>query len=237
VIAAWSQQLGVAVQAHELPFATVRSMTPEAFVVFLSSALQARAVVVGEDFRFGRDRSGDLPQLARLAEAHGMVLAVVPAVCAFGAPISSSRVRAALAAGDVAQTSACLGRPYRLVGKVVRGDGRGRQLGFPTANCAERENLTPGGGVYAAWATVGEGSDAPVLRAAVNIGRLPSVGEDRPITVEAHFLDHALECYGRRLALDLVARLRDEQRFADLDALRSQIARDVAAARTLLAQP
>jgi riboflavin kinase/FMN adenylyltransferase len=234
VLAAWAQQLRCRLRTVAVPFATVRPMLPAQFIDFLADQLGAQAVVVGEDFRFGRDRSGDLSQLAALAGARALAVAVVGVVAAGGSAISSSRIRADLAVGEVALTALCLGRPYRLVGTVVRGDGRGRRLGFPTANLSRRENQEPGLGVYAAWAELIVGSRALRLRAAVNIGHLPTVGADRPLTVEAHFLDPAPDCYDCRLALDFVVRLREERRFGDLEELRAQIARDVAAAAAAL---
>jgi riboflavin kinase/FMN adenylyltransferase len=234
VLELWSRQLGHPVQAREVPFALVRTMEPEAFVSYLATELHTHAIVVGDDFRFGIHRSGDLPTLMRLAPEHAIGIAVVPSVSQGGASISSSRVRAALAVGQIEETTACLGRPHRLIGTVVRGDGRGRTIGFPTANCSQRENLAPGSGVYAAWAYLDGAGPERRLRAAVNIGRLPTVGDDRPLTVEAHLLDYHQDCYGSRLALDFIARLRDERRFADLSALRSQIEQDVGAARRAL---
>jgi riboflavin kinase/FMN adenylyltransferase len=142
-----------------------------------------------------------------------------------GAVASSSRVREALAAGDVATAALCLGRPHRLVGTVVRGDGRGRRLGFPTANLGRPRNQAPAPGVYAARAVLPGGT----WPAAVNVGVLPTVGADRPLTVEAHLIGYAGDCYGADLALDLTARIRDERRFASLDELKVQIARDIAA--------
>lgn len=234
VLASWSRMLHAEVGALEVPFATVRPMLPAQFIDFLADRLGARAVVVGEDFRFGRDRSGDLAQLAALAGTRSLALAVVGVVVAGGAAISSSRIRAALAAGEVGDTAACLGRPYRLVGSVVRGDGRGRRLGFPTANLGGRENQEPGPGVYAAWAELAVAGGTLRLRAAVNIGRLPTVGAERPLTVEAHFLDPAPDCYDCRLALDFAVRLREERRFGSLEELRAQIARDVTATAAAL---
>ncbi len=234
VLAAWAGELGCEVRSLAVPFATVRPMLPAQFIDFLADRLGARAVVVGEDFRFGRDRSGDLAQLAALAGARQLALAVVGVVAAGGSAISSSRIRAALAAGEVADITSCLGRPYRLVGTVVRGDGRGRRLGFPTANLGGRENQEPGPGVYAAWAELAMGARTLRLRAAVNIGHLPTVGAERPLTVEAHFLDPAPDCYDCRLALDFAVSLRAERRFASLDELRAQIARDVVLAAAAL---
>jgi riboflavin kinase/FMN adenylyltransferase len=225
VLGEWSRLLGNEIGVIELPFASVRGMTPAAFVAHLRSTLDAGAVVVGEDFRFGRDRGGDATMLRQLADAAGLTLAVVPAVLHDGVVVSSSGVRAALASGDVALAASLLGRPHRLDGTVVRGDGRGRALGIPTANLGGRGNQEPAPGVYAGWAEL----DGRRLPAAINVGHLPTIGDGRPLTVEAHLLGWSGDCHGRRLALDLVARLRGEQRFAGMEALVAQIRADIAA--------
>ena len=191
----------------------------------------AQALVVGEDFRFGRDRIGDSATLRELAIAMGMQVAVLPPVRHEGTMISSSAVRSALAAGDVALAAALLGRPHRLVGTVVRGDGRGRQLGIPTANLGDRANQEPGPGVYAAWAEV----DGQRLPAALNVGHLPTVGGARPLTVEAHLIDWSTDIYGHPLTFDLIARVRGEQRFDSIAALVNQIQQDVMTVKQLLA--
>ena len=231
VLAEWSQQLGQPVGTVELPFTEVRPMTPAAFVAHLAARFGRCALVVGEDFRFGHGRSAGAAELSSLASAVGCQVAIVPPVLHAGAPVSSSRVRSALADGDVALAAELLGRPYRLAGVVQRGDGRGRTIGVPTANLGAREVQEPASGVYAAWGVFDDGRRFP---AAVNVGNVPTAGAERPLTVEAHLLGFDGDCYGRVLALDLVRRLRNEQRFADLAALTAQIARDVAAVRSLL---
>lgn len=231
VLKDWSLSLGATVDERELPFADIRGMSPNEFVAHLRTAHDATAVVVGEDFRFGRDRGGDAIALRALAEAHGMQAAVVAPVMHVDEPVSSSRVRAALAAGDVALAGALLGRPHRLVGTVVRGDGRGRKLGIPTANLGGCTNLEPASGVYAAWAHL----DGQRLPAALNIGHVPTAGNDRPLTVEAHLIGWNGDCYGRTLGLDLIAHLRGEHRFDTLDALVAQIHADIATVPAMLA--
>ena len=230
VLAEWSQTLGATVAVVEVPFARIRGMSPREFIAHVRTTCGTQALVVGEDFRFGRDRGGDAATLRELATASGMQVAILPAVRHGDAVVSSSRVRAALADGDVTLTTALLGRPHRLLGTVERGDGRGRQLGIPTANLGERANQEPASGVYAAWAHL----DGHRLPAALNVGRLPTVAGDRPLTVEAHLIGWSGDCYGRPLALDLVARLRGEQRFANLDELVAQIRSDIAAASLIL---
>ena len=230
VLAAWSAQLPRPVAEVTLPFAAIRPLDAAAFVALVRTRCAARALVVGDDFRCGRGRATSAQELVGLAAAQDVEVAIVPPVAWAGAPVSSSRVRQALAAGDLATVTGCLGRPYRVSGTVVRGDGRGRALGVPTANLAERPSADPAGGVYAAWAEL----DGRRLAAAVNVGHLPTVGAARPLTVEAHLLDWSGDCYDRILHLDLVARLRDERRFSGLEALKAQLALDIAAARSAL---
>lgn len=231
VLGTWGAELGRTVAELELPFAGIRGLSPEAFIAQLATDHGIGGIVTGRNFRFGRDRSGDAAQLATLCAERGLASRVVDLVAVAGGSVSSSRVRDELAAGRVEVVSELLGRPHRVLGTVLRGDGRGRQLGFPTANCGQRLNLAPGPGVYAAWAHLDGGDPIP---AAVNVGHLPTLGDERPLTVEAHLIGWDGDCYGTAIGLDLVARLRDERRFESLDALRGQIAADVARAGELL---
>ena len=219
VLAGWAGHPDEAAAA----FAELRALDAAGFLDWLRRSHAATALIVGADFRCGRGRLAGVVELAPLCAARGLTLAVVEPVQVGGAAASSSRVREALAAGDVAAAARCLGRPHRLVGRVVRGDGRGRGLGFPTANLGQPRNQAPAPGVYAARAVIAGASWA----AAVNVGVLPTLGADRPLTVEAHLLGYAGDCYGADLALDLTVRIRDERRFASLDALKAQIAVDV----------
>lgn len=220
------------VRETTLPFADIRGLDPAAFLHRVH-ALGVGAVVVGEDFRFGRDRSGNATELPALAQAAGLQCQVIAAVRDERGVISSSRVRAALAAGDCATVHQDLGRWHRLHGTVVHGEGRGRRLGVPTCNIGRWLNQPPGPGVYAAWARLDD-SEA-VIPAAVNAGHLPTVGGGRPFTVEAHLLDWAGDAYDRRISIECIQRLREEKRFPDVDALRYQIMADCAEARERLA--
>jgi riboflavin kinase/FMN adenylyltransferase len=222
VLAGWSADLGAEVAEASLPIATVKDLDAAGFLRLLRERWNATALVVGRDFRCGRKRSAGTTELAALAPAAGLALAVVEPVTADGRPVSSSRIRSALEAGDLADAATCLGRPHRIVGTVGRGDGRGRQLGFPTVNLGAGDNDLPATGVYAARALL----DGTAIPAAVNIGRLPTLGPDRPVGVEAHLIGWSGDCYGRRIGLDLIARLREERRFANFDELRAQIAAD-----------
>jgi riboflavin kinase/FMN adenylyltransferase len=203
----------------------------------LLGTLEARSVVVGSNFRFGRGRGGDAQALAALGQRLGFEVRVVEPVLDEGRPVSSTRIREAIESGAVDRAARMLGRSYFLDGRVVEGDRRGRTLGFPTANL-EPENATlPARGVYACWCRPLEGPPPRELRpAAVNVGRRPTFEGERT-TVEAHLLDFSGDLYGRRLRLEFVERLRPEQRFAGPEALRAQIQADVLQARAVLRSP
>ena len=209
----------------------VREWSPTAFVTeTLGSAMAADLVVVGEDFRFGKDRTGHVGLLRELGSGLGFETVIVPLV-GEDWPVSSTRIREMIAAGDVAGATAGLGRPPALWGAVVAGDGRGRSIGVPTANLDIPGGMAvPGGGVYAA--TAGRSADE-VLPAVVNIGVRPTF-DGRAETVEAHLLGFDGDLYGEILRVRFVARIRDEQRFDGIDALVAQIERGIEAARELL---
>ena len=215
-----------------LPFRLIRAMDPEIFAKeVLGSRLSARLVAVGADFRFGRDRSGDLHTLRSCGTEQGYDVMAVDLVADQGTgPISSTRIRTTLADGAVADAAHLLGHPYRLPGIVVEGDRRGRTIGFPTANLAVDERLAvPADGVYAARVGVG----AEVHPAVVNIGIRPTF-DGLQHTIEAHLLDFEGDLYGREIEIRFVERLRGEQKFDSIDALVAQITTDVARARTIL---
>lgn len=191
--------------------------------------LQAQAMVEGPNFGFGRDRQGNIDTLRQLCSAASMELTIVaPEENAAGDTISSSRVRNALNAGDIEQATNLLGRRYRLSGKVVEGQRRGRTLGFPTANLADIDVLTPRDGVYAVRAEV----EGQFWAAAANIGPNPTFGEQTR-KVEVHLLDFDGELYDRVVAVEFVARLRDTRPFAGRDELVAQLQQDIAQARNL----
>lgn len=193
----------------------------------LGARLRAAAVVVGWDFRFGKGRDGNVETLR--AEL-GAPVEQVGALELDGAVVSSSRVREALASGRVDEAARLLGRPHRVVGEVVAGHARGRDLGFPTANVSPQTPLVPAPGVYAIRATAG---GAHALPGVANLGSRPTFGGGPP-TLEVHLLDWSGDLYGAEVGVDFVARLRDERRFPTADALREQIGADVRAARGAL---
>jgi riboflavin kinase/FMN adenylyltransferase len=218
-----------------LPFTgATAALSPEAFArQVLFGALGARLVVVGESFRFGHRRAGDAATLRLLGGALGFSVRALPPVLLAGSPVSSSRVREAVLRGDVAKATALLGRAYFVDGTVVRGDGRGRSLGIPTANLSLENEILPGLGVYAARCRVPAGAWLPAV---VNVGERPTFGGGEA-RVEAHVIDFAADLYGARLRLALHARLRGERRFAGPDALAAQIRTDIARARALFLGP
>jgi riboflavin kinase / FMN adenylyltransferase len=210
-------------------------LAPEAFIeLVLRQTFAPRVVVVGYDFAFGRGARGTPDLLRERLTADGVVTHVVPAITLGSDAVSSTRIRDALDAGDVARARSLLGHPHALVGDVARGAGRGRALGFPTANVAvENERLTANG----VYATVLETADAR-WSAITNVGVRPTFG-DSGLTVESCVLDPAapsdLDLYGQRVAVHLLARIREERRFASADALIAQIHKDIAVCQELLA--
>jgi len=191
----------------------------------LLAKLGAEQVSVGENFRFGAKAQGDPAMLAGREE---FSTRVVPLVEVDGETVSSTRIRALVAAGDVQGARRCLGAPAMVEGEVVKGDQRGRELGFPTANLVPDDRLvTPGHGVYAAFANG--------LPAAVNIGVRPTFESGRGVLIETYILDHDEDLYGRTLRVAFLDRLRGEKRFASVEELISQMHRDVEAARDLCA--
>jgi riboflavin kinase/FMN adenylyltransferase len=228
--AEWLGRLGVD-RVAVLPFtAALAAQSATDFARrILGEALQATTVVVGAAFRFGHGRAGDVALLRRLGKTLGFRVHGMRPVFHQGAPISSSRVREALARGDVSGAAEMMGRPFAIDGNVVRGEGRGRTLGIPTANIASVNEMLPGNGVYACWIRVG-GEGAPVWPAVTNVGRRPTFG-GAETTVEAHVLDVDEDMYDRPARLAFVSRLRHEEAFPGPAALVAQIRRDIARAR------
>jgi riboflavin kinase/FMN adenylyltransferase len=220
-----------------LRFDEARSREPaEDFVTtVLAGQLGARAVVVGQDFHFGHGRRGDVALLRRMGaelgfEVHGLDLVGNDS----GFPVSSTRIRQHLAAGDVAGAATLLGRDHEVRGIVERGDGRGRELGFPTANVAVPPDIClPSEGIYAGWYRAPDGSVHP---AALSLGHRPTFYDRRlaPL-LEAYLLDFDGDLYEQAAAVSFHRRIRDEERFESIAALVAQIDRDVTATRLALA--
>ena len=219
------------------PFnAAFAQVTADEFLrTYLIDALRPQHVVVGFNFTYGRQRGGDADHLRAAAARYGFSVDVVEAVAADDEVVSSTAVRAYLRDGDVASARRLLGRAPVLTGKVIPGEQRGRTIGFPTANLALEATLVPATGVYACWAEILGPTGAPESRhdAVVNIGRRPTF-DGEGLSAETFLLDFAGDLYGCRLRVSLVARLRSEQKFSGVDALRAQLHRDVDAARQAL---
>ncbi|MGH3716256.1 MAG: bifunctional riboflavin kinase/FAD synthetase [Micromonosporaceae bacterium] len=231
------ERLGVDVLCV-LPFTPEFSrLSAEEFVHdVLVEHLHAALVVVGENFRFGHKAAGDVAMLTRLGRTFGFAVEGAPLVsdAASGGEtvFSSTYIRACVAAGDVSAAAAALGRPHRLDGVVVRGDRRGRLLGYPTANLLPRPHAAiPADGVYAAWLVRDKSDDR--LPAAVSIGTNPTFA-GRQRRVEAHVIDFHEDLYGEQVSLDFIARLREMRTYDTVELLVAQIERDITQTRQLL---
>ena len=218
----------------EIPFTREFANTePGRFLAELGARVPLDGIVVGSDFRFGRGRSGDGDFLRGYCAVHGLKLALVPQLTEGGSPVSSTRVRSCVENGDVEQAARLLGYPFFIHSQVVRGQQRGRTLGFPTANLTPGEyKLIPAEGVYAAsaWA------DGQWRAVAVSVGRNPTFGEGLDARIEAHLLDFSGDLYGRELFLTFFQRLRPMKRFADETELVAQMGRDCEQARERFAK-
>jgi riboflavin kinase/FMN adenylyltransferase len=226
------RDLGVDVTVVQRFTPAFAALEPDAFIgQYLSSHLELLHVVVGYNVTFGRGRVGTVDTLQALGARYGFAVDAVGPVTVGEAQVSSTALRQLIAAGDVRRAGELLGRPYTIRGRVVRGEQRGRTLGFPTANLHQRTGLLlPADGVYAVRALL----DGRTVPAVLNVGVRPTFGELRR-TVEAFLLDFDGDLYGRWLTLELVERLRGERRFAGVDALRQAITADVARTREVLA--
>jgi riboflavin kinase/FMN adenylyltransferase len=229
-----SPNLDVLVEPFSLELA---QMTPREFAQrILIEQHAAGRVLVGANFRFGRDRAGTLSTLQSVGAELGFSAAALPLLQQAGDAISSSRVRSALANGDVAEAAALLGRPHAVQGSVVHGQHLGRTLGFPTANLGETEELLPANGVYSCRVR-NLAASAHSYDAVCNLGLRPTVGAagGAPVRkLEVHLLGVEVDLYGLELRVEFIGRIRAEERFSGVDALRVQITRDIEVAREQL---
>ncbi len=218
------ETLGVDV-AVVVPFGkAVAELPREEFITgFLRGGLGAVELHVSQAFTFGAGGKGNVEYLHTVASEHGFAVRVVASVISGNSPVSSTRIRDALADGRVSDAAELLGRPFSLIGKVVVGAGRGRDLGAPTANLAVENTFIPGRGVYVTEARVA----GAVYPAITNVGVRPTFEDDGELTVETHLLDHQMSLYGEPMELAFRKKLRDEARFESADALAAQIAEDV----------
>src|SRR6266568_1786865 len=221
----------------------VAAMSAEEFMDSLRALFDIRAIVVGSDFSLGHNRMGDIPFLQNYGQQHEILVRSIPLEEIERTRISSTRIRKLVGEGQIAEANELLGHPVTVSGVVVHGDHRGKLLGFPTANLVpEPHKVLPANGVYAVYVSLenrGDGSVSDVTSASrvyngvVNIGVRPTFNGTKRL-VEAYLLDADLDLYNQRITLDFIARLRGEQRFANVDALKSQIAADVQQARRIL---
>jgi riboflavin kinase/FMN adenylyltransferase len=219
------------VQRFDPAFAAI---TAEEFEERLPGRYGARWVMVGEDFRYGARRMGDLQSLADAGARLGFEVAVIPAIAVGGERISSTRVREALREGNLAEAARLLGRPYAICGRVVHGAKRGRGLGFPTANVRLARPKPALQGIFAVKCF---GAATRGLEGVASLGFNPAVTDGGPATLEAFLFDFSGDLYGRRLTIEFHKKLRDEGHFASLDALAAQIRRDCDAARAHFSSP
>ncbi len=209
----------------------LRGLSPAAFVDELARIFPGlREIAIGENWAFGRHREGNAARLTELGAARRLTVRAIAPVQLDGALVSSTRIREAIGRRDFDEATRCLGRSHAVTGTVIRGEARGRQIGFPTANLGDVEQLLPPRGVYAVRATV----DGATFPAVMNLGRRPTFTSNGVDSLEVHLLEGGRDLYGAEMRLADFTWLRDEQRFADVTALQAQIAQDVQAARRAL---
>jgi len=222
------------------------SLSPQDFVQrFLVKNIQPSVVVEGESFNFGYRRSGNIHTLQELGAEEGFLVSVIGArevklSTGQTAKVSSTMIRNMLEGGRVADAAAALGKAYRLIGQVVPGHARGKQLGFPTANIAPAQQIIPADGVYAGFVQIGDSEEevCPAkekIPAALSIGRAETFGSDNPQAIEAHILiDDVGDLHRKWLAMDFIERLRSQKRFKSEKELAAQIAKDCEKAKQIL---
>ncbi len=208
--------------------AAFAAFTAEQFIQqILVDALAVKAIIVGDDFHFGRQRQGNFALLQQAGNKYDFRVMAMPTIQLNQQRVSSTVVRQALETGDQARVAQLLGRPYTMIGRVVYGDQRGRQLGFPTANIFLHRQATPVQGVYAVRM---HGVQKKSLPGVANIGTRPTIDGTKTL-LEVHLFDFNQEIYGQHVTVEFCAKLRDEKRFENIGLLKEQIARDALAAR------
>ncbi|MBN1160556.1 MAG: bifunctional riboflavin kinase/FAD synthetase, partial [Dehalococcoidales bacterium] len=213
------------------------SFTPELaqlgareFITLLQKYLKMRLLVVGEDFALGKEREGDTENLKKLGRSMNFDVIIVPPLKINGEVVSSTTIRKALAAGDMLKVRELLGRSFDLSGKVVTGYGRGVGLGFPTANLEiASEHVLPPDGVYAGLAYL----NGNIYQSMINIGKNPTFGVNKR-TIEAYLIDYHGDLYGTDLQLDVIARIREEKRFENIEELQKQVSEDIIRGKAIL---
>ena len=204
----------------DLSFAT---LPPERFMEeYIEKRLNAKAVIVGDDFRFGKDRQGDISSLEEFCKRRGMILLAVPRLEIDGKPISSTTIREAVASGNMEKVPKYLGRYFSCAGTVIHGDETGRKIGFPTANIDPESELLPPDGIYAGYL------DRNGVRhaAMIYVGNRPTVTDSGARRLEAHIIEYSGDLYGEYLEIFIVKKMREDRKFGSVDELRAQLERD-----------
>jgi riboflavin kinase / FMN adenylyltransferase len=211
---------------------TFAKVEPDQFIrKTLVNNLKAKAIFVGEDFKFGRDRMGDVQLFKRLSAECGYTMYAVPALTSGGEPISSTRIRKLITEGNLAKAERLLGRPVSLQGQVIKGEGRGKGLGFPTANVAYDSEILPPNGVYAVKVALKN----KIYNGAANLGVRPSFkGKDAKPQLEVYIFDLNRNLYGQVLRVQFIKKIRDEKKFSSSDQLIAQIRKDITRIKTIL---
>ena len=210
----------------------LRQLSSSAFVDELARIFpDLKEIAIGQGWAFGRNREGDAARLTQLGAAHGLAVRSIAPVHLDGALVSSTRIREAIVVRRFDEAARCLGRSHAVTGTVIPGEARGRQIGFPTANLGDVEQLLPPRGVYVVRARVG----TEIFPAVMNLGQRPTFTSNGVDSLEVHLLEGGRDLYGEEMELVDFSWIRDEQRFPNVDALKTQITRDVEEAKARLA--
>jgi riboflavin kinase/FMN adenylyltransferase len=210
--------------------AELAQLSARQFANLLKKYLRMRGLVLGADFALGKDREGDADTLRRLGEDMDFTVTVIPPIMVNGEVVSSTAIRNALANGDMKKVLQLIGRPFSLNGRVIKGTGRGTELGFPTANLdIDPRQALPADGVYATWSHI----DTQIYQSMTNIGKQLTFGGGQR-TIEVYILDYHDNLYGHELTIDLMERLRGEKQFGTAEELKKQISEDIKQGRAIL---
>jgi riboflavin kinase/FMN adenylyltransferase len=200
----------------------------EDFMVAIHTELSAHFVLIGDDFRFGSGRNGDFALMEQYGRKMGLAVCAVHSVTQDGIRISSTAIRAALLAGQMREAQRYLGRPYSISGRVVHGDGMGKEIGFPTANIQLKHNRPPLSGIFVAQVHI---EDLGVLQGVASLGVRPTIRHDAKPVLEVHLFEFSQQIYGKHLRVEFLQKLRDEEKYPDVATLTRQIALDVVNAK------
>jgi riboflavin kinase/FMN adenylyltransferase len=231
-------ELGISVCVLEPFTPELAAMSPQTFLQqIVVDTLQARHVVVGYDFTFGKKRAGTTATLTEFGAAHGFETEIIEPVTVEGIIASSTKVREMVLEGNMEGAALLLGRPFDVDGQVVRGDGRGRTIGFPTANVDMSTELVPATGVYAVRLLLLDDAAGTAIPGVANLGTKPTFKDDDAVALEVHLFDFDEDIYGRPVRVSMIERLRGEKRFSGVEELVAQIRADADDAREVLGAP